>query len=92
MAEEKIHYAETVGEEDEEELDYDEYEDDDEEEFSPLNFVKRSETLMGIGPVNKFVDWIDDEKTEPDAYLAMLLSLVFMVAVIIGIISSFVEF
>ena len=90
MADEDIHYAESV-EYDEDE--YDEYDEDEgDEEFSPLNFVKRSSVLMGIGPVRKFVEWIDDDKTEPDAYLAMLLSLVFIVAVLIGIISIFVEF
>ena len=90
MADEDIHYAESV-EYDEDE--YDEYEDEEEDEgFSPLNFVKRNSALMGIGPVRKFVEWLDDDKTEPDAYLAMLLSCVFIVAVLIGIISMFVEF
>ena len=46
---------------------------------------------MSIGFVRKFVDWLDNEKTEPDAYLALLLSLVFFVAIIIGIISTFVD-
>ena len=88
MADDEIHYAETV---DDDEMDYDdEYEDD--EEPSPLNFVKNSDALMAIGPVSRFVDWIDDDKTEPDAYLAMLLSFLFMVAIIIGIISTFVDF
>ncbi|HID71342.1 MAG TPA: hypothetical protein EYP29_01175 [Thermoplasmata archaeon] len=61
------------------------------EEISPLNFVKKNKTLMSIGFVRKFVDWLDNERTEPDAYLTLLLTLVFFVAIIIGIISTFVD-
>jgi len=93
MADEEIHYAESVGPDEDDEYEHDEYADDEDfEEFSPLNFVKRNNTLMSIGPVRKFVEWMDDEKTEPDAYLTMLLSCVFIVAVLIGIISMFVDF
>lgn len=90
MPEEDIHYAESIDSNDDEESnEYDDF--DDEESFSPLNFFKRSDALMGIGPVRNFVEWMDNEKTEPDAYLAMLLTLVFFVAVAIAIIGTFVD-
>ncbi len=91
MSPDDVHYAESVEDEEEDELDYDDEHEEEEEAFSPLNFAKRSSFLMAIGPVRKFVEWMDDEKTEPDAYLAMLLTLVFLVAVVIGLASTVVE-